>query len=90
MQTYEEFEAARKAEGYEQVLVREWKADQIVPTHTHPFDAKAVVVQGEMWLSCGSETKHLKTGDGFELAREIPHDERYGPEGATFWVARRG
>ena len=30
----------------------------------------------------------LKPGDRFELDREVPHAERYGPEGTTFWVAR--
>ncbi|MCU0924227.1 MAG: hypothetical protein MUF16_28675 [Burkholderiaceae bacterium] len=23
------------------------------------------------------------------MQREMPHDARYGPEGATYWVARR-
>jgi quercetin dioxygenase-like cupin family protein len=58
-------------------------------THTHPFDVQAVVTRGEFWLTCGSDTRHLKAGDTFALAREIPHAERYGPQGATFWVARR-
>ena len=35
------------------------------------------------------ETRELRPGDWFELDRDIPHDERYGSEGATYWVARR-
>ena len=29
--------------------------------------------------------------DGFDeaLERDMPHSERYGSEGATYWVARR-
>ena len=56
---------------------------------TKPFDVQAVVTRGEMWLACGDETRHLKAGDTFTLARDIPHSEKYGPQGATFWVARR-
>ena len=26
---------------------------------------------------------------GFQLAAEEPHSERYGTEGATYWVGRR-
>ena len=37
----------------------------------------------------GSRTQHLKPGDRFELEPDVPHAERYGPEGATYWVARR-
>jgi quercetin dioxygenase-like cupin family protein len=45
-------------------------------------------VRGEFWLTVDGQTRHLKTGERFELARHIPHAERYGPEGATFWAAR--
>ena len=33
--------------------------------------------------------QHLLPGDCFTLQRQVLHDERYGPEGATYWVARR-
>jgi hypothetical protein len=42
-----------------------------------------------MWLDCGGETRHLRAGDEFALDDGAPHAERYGPEGATYWVARR-
>jgi quercetin dioxygenase-like cupin family protein len=89
MPSLAEFEAARKAEGYEEVLERVWAPHTVLDEHTHPFDAKAVVTQGEMWLTCGGSTQHLLPGGTFELARNTPHAERYGPEGATYWVARR-
>jgi len=48
-----------------------------------------VVTQGEMWLTCDGETRHLLPGDTFALSRGQQHAERYGSEGATYWVARR-
>ena len=45
--------------------------------------------QGEVVLSCDGRERTLSAGQPFELPRDTPHDERYGPEGATFWVARR-
>ncbi|MBL0151309.1 MAG: AraC family transcriptional regulator [Ideonella sp.] len=54
-----------------------------------PFDVKALVVDGQLWLTVGKSTRHLRAGDDFELARDIEHSERYGVEGATYWVARR-
>lgn len=88
-QPFQEFEAARLAEGYDEVLEREWPPLTVLDTHTHPFAAKALVVRGEMWLMVGDATQHLRPGDGFELDRDVPHRERYGSDGATYWVARR-
>lgn len=44
---------------------------------------------GEMWLTVEGSTRHLLPGDRFELAAGVLHAERYGPQGATYWVARR-
>ena len=41
-----------------------------------------------MWLTVGDSTRHLRSGDRFELDAQVLHSERYGPEGATYWVAR--
>jgi len=88
--TFEAFRDEMLAAGYEEVLERPWAPGAVVPTHTHPFEANAVVVQGEMWLTeLGGATRRLMTGDRFHLQANVPHDERYGPEGAVYWVARR-
>lgn len=89
LQAFAAFRRAALAEGFDEVLEREWPADAVVAEHTHPFDAKAVVSRGEMWLTVAGHTRHLRPGDGFELARGVPHAERYGAEGAAYWVARR-
>ena len=87
--TFAEFEADALARGFDEVLVRDWSPGQVVGDHAHPFDASAVVVRGTMWLTVGGQTRRLTSGDTFELAKDTPHDESYGPEGATYWVARR-
>ena len=86
--SYEQFEAAEYARGCTEVIARAWEPGQVVAEHSHPFDARALVVAGEMWLTVAGETQHLRPGGRFELARDTPHAERYGPEGATYWVAR--
>jgi len=84
-----EFEAAARREGFDEVAERIWPANTVVESHQHPFAVKALVVAGEMWLTEGDATPHLRAGDRFELARSAPHAERYGAEGATYWAARR-
>jgi hypothetical protein len=51
--SFDEYAANLKAQGYEEVLVRNWSPREIVETHRHPFAAKALVVSGEMWLTQG-------------------------------------
>lgn len=86
---FEDFRAQAVNEGFDEVIERRWPAGTVLDTHTHPFALQALVVDGEMWLSVGPETRHLAVGDTFELAREVPHAERYGEHGACYWVARR-
>jgi quercetin dioxygenase-like cupin family protein len=87
--TFEEFAAGARGEGFEEVLERRWDPGVALDTHTHPFSVKALVVRGEMWLTVGSDVRHLGPGDTFTLDCEVPHAERYGPQGAAYWVARR-
>lgn len=87
--TFDTFRSEALSEGFDEVLEREWAPLTEMATHTHPFSVKARVSRGEMWLTVGNTTQHLLAGDAFELAREVPHAERYGPQGAAYWVARR-
>ena len=87
--TFDEFATAQRAKGFDEIVERKWQPRVVLESHTHPFSVEALVVQGEMWLTVGKETRHLKPGDKFALDRDVPHAERYGPEGATYWAARR-
>lgn len=87
--TFDDFAAAARADGFDEVLERQWAPGTVLDTHTHDFSVRALVVRGEMWLRVGDATQHLRAGDPFMLAANVPHAERYGPDGATYWVARR-
>ena len=86
---FEQFTEQSRAQGYEEVSVRDWPALEQVATHTHPFAASVFVARGEVWLTVGQETRHLQSGDRFTIEKGVEHAERYGSEGATFWSARR-
>ena len=87
--TFDTFKQESLDAGFDEVLERQWAADTFLDTHTHPFAVQAVVTQGEMWLSFAGSTRHLTPGATFKLERDVPHSEKYGPEGATYWVARK-
>jgi quercetin dioxygenase-like cupin family protein len=87
--SFEAFAASAREQGFDEVIVREWAPGQVLETHRHGFDVQAWVVRGEVALTEGERTRVLHAGDSFQLERDAPHAERYGAEGATFWVARR-
>lgn len=87
--TFDAFEAHARSQGFDAVLVREWAPGTDTGLHTHPFAVQAQVVRGGFALEVGGTTRQLRAGDTFALEAEVPHAERYGAEGATFWVARR-
>lgn len=86
---FDTWAAQARAEGFDEVIVREWQPGLVLEEHRHPFALKALVVRGEMWLTCDGATQTLGPGGRFALARDVPHAERYGDAGATVWVARR-
>jgi hypothetical protein len=88
-ESFAAFQSEALALGYDEALERVWAPDTEAALHTHPFKARAVLVAGEMWLTVGESTRHLRVGDGFELDALVPHSERYGAAGATYWVARK-
>lgn len=87
--TFAEFERAALGDGFDAVVERRWDPLTALDDHRHPFAARALVVQGEMWLTENGQTRHLLPGDRFALAPNAPHSERYGEQGATYWVARK-
>lgn len=87
--SFEHFQADVLDRGFDTVLERQWAPDTVLGEHTHPFAVDALVVQGELGLTVDGKERVLRPGDRFTLDAHQPHGERYGAEGATYWVARR-
>ncbi len=82
------FEAELRRDGYQEILTRSVKPGP-TPVHTHPFDAYAMVLAGEMTVTWDGGSVTCKVGDTFKLEAGREHSETYGPEGTTFLVGRR-
>ena len=55
--SFEQFKADALAQGFDEVLERQWAAGTVLDTHTHPFSVSARVVQGELQLTVGEDTR---------------------------------
>ena len=67
----------------------EQEADRFLDAHAHPFEAKALILAGELRLCIGDKERVYQAGQVFHLQANETHSERYGPEGVTYLVGRK-
>lgn len=77
------------SEGYSEPVLVEREPNGFVDVHTHPFEAKALILDGMIEIGLGNEIERFEPGAVFHLHHEQPHWERYGPEGVVYLSARR-
>jgi quercetin dioxygenase-like cupin family protein len=85
----EDFEATLRQDGFTELLVRQQAPGHFLGDHQHAFDARALVIQGDITLTVAGAASAYPLGTVFELASGTPHQERAGPEGVTYLVGRR-
>jgi quercetin dioxygenase-like cupin family protein len=84
-----EFEHELEAQGYREVVDRRMDAGAINPEHAHEFDARVLVLEGEMTIVCDGEERTYRAGDTCALTAGRRHTERCGPEGVRYLAGRR-
>ncbi len=81
------FEAALLRDGYT-ADTRDYSPDQATPEHTHPFDVRGLVLEGEFTVTAAEGSRTYRAGEVFALEAGRPHTETIGPEGARNLVGR--
>ncbi|WP_151639203.1 cupin domain-containing protein [Noviherbaspirillum aerium] len=76
-------------EGFSEVVTVDREPNSAIDLHTHPFEAKALILKGEIRLRVGDEEKIFRTGDIFHLRANEPHWENYGADGVSYLVGRK-
>ena len=83
------FEAALTREGFE-IVTNTMKPNAVNPAHIHPFDARLLVVDGEMTIERdGAPVRTYRAGETFEMPFRCRHSETAGETGATYVAGRR-
>ena len=86
--TPEAFESQMQQQGYQTVVV-ERPANGSLDLHTHPFEARALILEGEITIVAEGRTQFCKAGELFQLDANVPHTETYGPTGVRYIAARK-
>jgi quercetin dioxygenase-like cupin family protein len=84
-----QFEADAQRQGYQEVVDRRMGADEVNPEHSHEFDARLLVLEGEITITCGGEERLYRAGDVYAITSGHLHVERSGREGVRYLAARR-
>lgn len=87
--TEDEFRQWLAREGVDTVVMVEREPDGMLDTHSHPFEARALVMAGEITIEAEGHTRRYGPGDVFQLGAHIPHIERYGPQGVRYLAGRK-
>jgi quercetin dioxygenase-like cupin family protein len=57
--------------------------------HEHPFEVKALVIDGSIEIVMNGSSKTYQAGDIFQLLYKQPHSESYGPSGVKYLASRK-
>lgn len=82
------FEAELKRDGFE-IHTNTTVGPKTNPEHSHPFDVRAMVLQGALTLTSDGSTRTYRTGETFTMAKGCLHAESYGDEGAVTLSGRK-
>ena len=84
-----EFETECRTQGYHEIADRRMEANTTNPQHSHEFDARLLVLEGEMTVTSEGQEHTYRPGGSFTMTAGCRHTECSGPEGARYLAGRR-
>jgi quercetin dioxygenase-like cupin family protein len=83
-----EFEADLRSDGY-RVVNTSVKPNLVATNHCHDFDAKALILGGEITITRDNNPVTFRAGQCFDVPAGCMHAEQVGPEGVALLSGRR-
>ena len=83
-----QFQAQLASEGYQTVTTVRQGAGYQMGEHAHPFDALALILEGDFTITVAGERRHYAAGEVFRLAAGTVHTE-HSVGGVVYRAGRR-
>ena len=83
-----DFEAELRRDGY-QVFYGGLSAGMANPEHSHDWDARVMVIGGEITLTRAGRAETFRAGDSCAVMAGELHAEQVGPQGVAIVSGRR-
>lgn len=85
----EDFRIQLADEGFKEITLVEREPNRAIADHAHPFEAKALILSGDIRIRTGGAEQTYRAGDIFHLQANQEHQEFYGAAGVTYLVGRK-
>jgi quercetin dioxygenase-like cupin family protein len=82
------FEADLRNDGF-RVVMSSVVPNRVAPNHCHDFDARALVLGGEITITRDNAPVTYRAGDCFDVPAGCAHAEQVGPAGVALLSGRR-
>ena len=82
------FETELARDGYE-IVTNTTPGAKVNPEHSHPYDVRAMVIQGALTLHRDGSSQTYRANETFSMPKGCLHYESYGPEGAVVLFGRK-
>lgn len=87
--TPDQFASLLEQEGFEPAVTITRDAGGMLADHAHPFEAKALILSGDIRIVTAASERVYQTGEVFHLQALEPHSEFYGLVGVSYLVGRK-
>ena len=85
----EQFLKLLQQEGFPAPVEVNQTPNESLGLHTHPFEVKALVIQGSIEIIVNERSAEYHQGEMFQLDFEQVHKESYGSEGVIYLASRK-
>jgi quercetin dioxygenase-like cupin family protein len=69
------------------VSLLEFSPNSVIPDHRHPQEQVGVVLEGELYMTIGGETRLLKPGEAYVIPGNVEHGGKTGEKPARVFDA---
>lgn len=83
------FERDLRERGFIEIQTRQIAPGTRNDVHSHPFEVRALMLDGELQLSCDGKARTYLAGDIFTMDAGRDHVEQFGTAGATYLTGRK-
>jgi quercetin dioxygenase-like cupin family protein len=76
-------------EGFSRTYIWEDRPNAYYPDHTHPTKTAHIILEGEMTLTSGGQTRTYQAGERCDVAAGAVHSARMGPRGCRYLIGEK-
>jgi len=78
-----------REEGFAHTYAWQDGPGAVYPDHTHPTLTAHIILEGEMTLTMGGESRTYRAGDRCDVPAGSVHSARMGPEGCRYLIGEK-